>query len=1013
MKRNLNQKQVQTIDQLKSIDGKSQKRNPYSSAGKESEEMKYNASYFPKNYENKSMKIYSSELQNKTSPYEQYKSIKNRGVLNLDEHGHKNVIIDTDSENNSLSDKEGKKQKKTNKGTAKLLPNRIEHAQLDSKKSKNSDLKYFGKSKISKYVMKNLTPYKAGDIFSRNQNLINTQKIPYIENYSIKLPGSLGKKRETPLSTSLNKHSDPHSPNFVITDKNKAKVILSTDSKISTGKRFDSGYNTGDRSKDLLNSRKNADLYISPKDKNNNFNKEDSSSPNIPLYVPNYMTNVKTVNYNYSSSPTNPLLNNENIKTYNTNNNISSVNPQMFYTTTSLFDDDQSPLDTIEPLNYGEKYYQSGGKVDLDQYNYAGNRKYRIEELKKKYKIGVYEMRLIIKLQLAIKKTINYNEKKIVDIQRIWRGYWLRKAVYYELIKYYKGSALIDHILTFMTLLMKRYFKEISLNLSKKKKFLNKANESDYKFKKTYKENFQNDNLKICKNERITYKGLQLDDYYQMITKKLTGRAKRDKEYAKLFRQLMDQVEEFKSKKFNDKFLKIQSNSELIGKEIEKLKSSKKRTSNTIEKKDKKDLTVNRYLIEEDDIIYNRIQNSFLSIKPSKKVEDFMIKSKKVIYKSDFNNPNIKPSKKVENFVIKSLKLIKEEEEQKNLRYGRKTRSKITTTKEEVIEKNLIFDNKKLFISPLKDLRFNLILKSNKLKFFDNLKLGKFKPFTLEAEKIIRNFDLDNLKFVKKVSNIFIKETPKLGPIIFNDEKLNIIKDKKLRFKIEGLTYEPLREFILDEILPIKKVNDIFIKPTPLKKKIIVKFEKEKLNIFKDNRNKFLIKGELEKIRNFILDDIQPQKNVNSLFIKETPKKEVKIFQKDKLSIFKDKKQKINIQGIKIINKIFEEDEMIPDKKVNSLFIKETPKKEVKIFQKDKLSIFKDRKQKINIQGIKIINKIFEEDEMIPDKKVNSLFIKETPKKEVKIFQKDKLSISMRSRSRPSSGKPSVSPHTL
>ena len=134
-----------------------------------------------------------------------------------------------------------------------------------------------------------------------------------------------------------------------------------------------------------------------------------------------------------------------------------------------------------------------------------------------------------------------------------------------------------------------------------------------------------------------------------------------------------------------------------------------------------------------------------------------MIKSKKVIYKSDFNNPNIKPSKKVEDFVIKSLKLIKEEEEQKNLRYGRKTRSKITTTKEEVIEKNLIFDNKKLFISPLKDLRFNLILKSNKLKFFDNLKLGKFKPFTLEAEKIIRNFDLDNLKFVKKVSNIFIK----------------------------------------------------------------------------------------------------------------------------------------------------------------------------------------------------------------------------------------------------------------
>ena len=78
--------------------------------------MKYNASYFPKNYENKSMKIYSSELQNKTSPYEQYKSIKNRGVLNLDEHGHKNVIIDTDSENNSLSDKEGKKQKKSNKG---------------------------------------------------------------------------------------------------------------------------------------------------------------------------------------------------------------------------------------------------------------------------------------------------------------------------------------------------------------------------------------------------------------------------------------------------------------------------------------------------------------------------------------------------------------------------------------------------------------------------------------------------------------------------------------------------------------------------------------------------------------------------------------------------------------------------------------------------------------------------------------------------------------------------------
>ena len=567
MKRNLNQKQAQTIDQLKSINEKSQKRNPYSSVGKANEEMKYNASYLPKNYENKSSKIYSSELQNKTSPYEQYKTIKNRGVLNLDEHGDKNVLLDTDSENNSLSDKEGKKQKKGNRGTAKLLPNRIEHAQLDSKKPKNSDLKYFNKSKISKYVMKNLTPYKTNDIFSRTQNLVNTQKIPYIENYSIKLPGSLGKKRETPLSTSMNKNSDPHSPNFVnITGKNKAKAILSTDSKISTGKRFDSGYNTEERSRENLPSqRKNAELYISPKDKNNNFNREDTSSPNIPLYVPNYMTNVKTVNYNYSNSPpTNPLLNSENIRTYNINNNIGSVNPQMFYTTSSLFDDDQSPLDTIEPLNYGEKYYQSGGKVDLDQYQYAGNRKYRMEELKKKYKIGVYEMRLIIKLQLAIKKTINYNTKKIIDIQRIWRGYWLRKAVYYELIKYYKGSALIDHILTFMTLLMKRYFKEMSLNLSNKKSSIN---ESKFKFKKSNKlssnEKFQNDNLKICKNERITYKGLQLDDYYQMITKKLTGRAKKDKEYAKLFRQLMDQIEDFKSKKFNDKFLKIQSNSEL------------------------------------------------------------------------------------------------------------------------------------------------------------------------------------------------------------------------------------------------------------------------------------------------------------------------------------------------------------------------------------------------------------------------------------------------------------------
>jgi len=108
MKRNLNQKQAQKIDQLKPINEKSQKSNPYSSVGKE--ELKYNASYLPKNYENKSTKIYSSDLQK--SPYEQYKTIKNRGVLNLNEHGDKNVLLDTDSENNSLSDKEGKKQKK-------------------------------------------------------------------------------------------------------------------------------------------------------------------------------------------------------------------------------------------------------------------------------------------------------------------------------------------------------------------------------------------------------------------------------------------------------------------------------------------------------------------------------------------------------------------------------------------------------------------------------------------------------------------------------------------------------------------------------------------------------------------------------------------------------------------------------------------------------------------------------------------------------------------------------------
>ena len=84
-----------------------------------------------------------------------------------------------------------------------------------------------------------------------------------------------------------------------------------------------------------------------------------------------------------------------------------------------------------------------------------------------------YKERLhhIILLQRFIREHLNYVNYRVEKIQSFWRGYWLRKIIYVRLIMFYKGQALIEHIMNFYSKLgnekLVNVFKDIKETLLK------------------------------------------------------------------------------------------------------------------------------------------------------------------------------------------------------------------------------------------------------------------------------------------------------------------------------------------------------------------------------------------------------------------------------------------------------------------------------------------------------------------------------------------------------------------
>ena len=560
--------------------------------------------------------------------------------------------------------------------------------------------------------LSNLILNSSNNNLSKKNNNANVSSTKSAQNVKIKFPGSKhikNKSIQLRNNFSINKNLD-----FNIEDENQSYQISNTEMPYPDNKK----------NLDTFDNRRLNDNLNTLDNKLANISKEPalySYNPNQPTVLHKY--NVKTLNYpkNNSLSEIKNKQRGQHIRSssdYNFNSIVQKrqignqlidplQNPSVLNILSNIFDEPnasnpsyppQEPI--IDYVNTVKENPYTGGRIDLNTMKNIklNNPKYELELLKLKYS---NKMHLIKRIQRFYKKYYNNKKYNIILIQSIWRGYWLRNTVYNNLMRYYKGVALERHLLLFLEKFLKNTFKSllnklnyvqnydfqkqqtlypyynpVNFNNNQHSDIVNRIRELNITPKKAgenqrilynhhlnYKSNIlYNKFLCIQKIENFEYKGMNLDKYYQLVTKNLTGKAKKDKEYEKLYRNLLTQIEDLKKyKKFNTNLFKIESYTELINSEgLDNLKAinNSKKNYNFLKKEKPQKLKLNQQYENELNEYNNYYKPSKLNKKEKINFDDYDIEDSEkenelslstnqiddIIFKNRENDPIISKS---------------------------------------------------------------------------------------------------------------------------------------------------------------------------------------------------------------------------------------------------------------------------------------------------------------------------------------------------------------------------------
>ena len=345
------------------------------------------------------------------------------------------------------------------------------------------------------------------------------------------------------------------------------------------------------------NRERNFDIFVSP-DMKIKLRSPDLRNNKSPILNNSnyYMENNNSNNNNTINSIYNDYsqISKNNISLQKTPLDIDNINKNIFYTDRRVNPNDNQNLiyypnniicnysninsyvegSPISSFKYSASPQRSpGGKVELkiNQFNGCSqnNDNYYRKNNIPRYKDKIH---YIILLQRYFKERFKIMDKKANIIQSFWRGYWLRKIIYIRLIMFYKGQALIEHLMNFHSKLIKRNFKNLIYKCSFKPKnqiqytFHTNKIELINRFKKlnlgNKKNHFDNESLKINNNSSFTFEGI-LNDLNNKSNIQINSIIQEnERKFEKLYYDLLQKYEELKnqSNKFKEQLKNFEKN---------------------------------------------------------------------------------------------------------------------------------------------------------------------------------------------------------------------------------------------------------------------------------------------------------------------------------------------------------------------------------------------------------------------------------------------------------------------
>ena len=228
--------------------------------------------------------------------------------------------------------------------------------------------------------------------------------------------------------------------------------------------------------------------------------------------------------------------------------------------------------------NQRNNIYQSNLSFNNSQKHlcYTDKRQYSNNKMNQNDNQTISSLKLLDSLQ----KQMNNNNKidiikKIEKIQSLWRRYWIRKILYIRIMLYYKGKALIEHLMNFYI----KYISKILKNLIYKSSFKSKK-QMPYRFlndKIGFINSFKRFNLDIKQKKYFDYLEIsQISSFtFERIYNNLNKESKieiekKENKFEELYNDLLKQYEYLKNEneKLKDKFIEMENNYNLFDKNI-------------------------------------------------------------------------------------------------------------------------------------------------------------------------------------------------------------------------------------------------------------------------------------------------------------------------------------------------------------------------------------------------------------------------------------------------------------